>query len=518
MISAHLFVNICVPNNSSTYPTNSLEENEVSAHEQLHTLRLKNPKKVIMGHLNINSIPNKFDGIMDLVANKLDIFLISETKIDNSFPDAQFSYQGYARPHRRDRTLGGGGLLLYVNENIPNCLLKDHNTPDDIEIICVEINLEKQKWVIIGIYRPPSMQESYFINNLSRVIDFYSKKYDRIVIMGDFNLEPSDENIENLCHGYNLYNLVKDKTCFKGPPKCYDLILTNSKHSFQNTTVNTTGFSDFHKMTTTVLKTEFVKADPILVNYRDYKNYNSTSFGHDLRSKLNNEACNKDYHKFQTILCEVLEKHAPIKKKFIRANNSPFMTKQLRKLIMNRSRCKNPFFLNKTVENWNKYRILRNKCVKLTKKVKKEYYRNLDISSDKYNKQFWKSVKPHFSDNERKNPKIILVEKNQIISDDKKTAEIMNDYFINIIKDLDIPEIATEEEHSNTNIVYDNTTDLIIHTYRNHPSILKIKEYTNSNLSFSFQKENISQIENEILELNPKKGTWSRCGTSQNSY
>ena len=43
---------------------------------------------------------------------KLDIFLISETKIDSSFPDAQFSNEGYFNPYRKDRCLGSGGLLM----------------------------------------------------------------------------------------------------------------------------------------------------------------------------------------------------------------------------------------------------------------------------------------------------------------------------------------------------------------------------------------------------------------------
>ena len=58
---------------------------------------------------NINSIPNKFEGIMDIV----DI-LISKTKIDGSFPDAQFFYNGYSKPHRNDRTLRGGGLPSFL--------------------------------------------------------------------------------------------------------------------------------------------------------------------------------------------------------------------------------------------------------------------------------------------------------------------------------------------------------------------------------------------------------------------
>ena len=79
--------------------------------DNLKKLRITNPKKAIISHLNINSIPNKFQGIMDLVANNVDIFFISETKIDNSFPTAQFCYHGYAVPHRKDPL--GEGVLCF---------------------------------------------------------------------------------------------------------------------------------------------------------------------------------------------------------------------------------------------------------------------------------------------------------------------------------------------------------------------------------------------------------------------
>ena len=55
--------------------------NERCVFEHLQDLRLKKPKKVTIGHLNINSIPNKFDGIMDFVATNLDVFSISENKL-----------------------------------------------------------------------------------------------------------------------------------------------------------------------------------------------------------------------------------------------------------------------------------------------------------------------------------------------------------------------------------------------------------------------------------------------------
>ena len=171
-------------------------------------------------------------------------------------------------PHRRDRALGGGGLMLFVNENIPSRKLTEHILPEGIGILCAEINLKKQKWIIMNVYHPPNTNK-YFMDHLNKAIDFYSTKYDRIVIIGDFNFEPSTDHIETLCHSYVLHNLVKENTYFKGPPKCYHLILTNCKFNFQNTiALLTTGFSDVHKMTVTILKSEYIKADPIQIQHR----------------------------------------------------------------------------------------------------------------------------------------------------------------------------------------------------------------------------------------------------------
>ena len=57
---------------------------------QLKALNLKNANRLLIGHININSIRNKFEALVDGVNQNLDILLISETKLDNSFPAAQF--------------------------------------------------------------------------------------------------------------------------------------------------------------------------------------------------------------------------------------------------------------------------------------------------------------------------------------------------------------------------------------------------------------------------------------------
>ena len=76
-----------------------------------------------MSHLNINSFPDKFDALSLIVKNNVDILMISETKLDDSFPTAQFLLHGFSTPYRLQRNSKGGGILLYIKEDIPSRLL-----------------------------------------------------------------------------------------------------------------------------------------------------------------------------------------------------------------------------------------------------------------------------------------------------------------------------------------------------------------------------------------------------------
>ena len=76
--------------------------------------------KVIFAHLNINSIRNKFEELISQVKGTVDVLMISETKIDDSFPITNFLIDGFSQPYRIDRSSSGGGIMLYVREDIPS--------------------------------------------------------------------------------------------------------------------------------------------------------------------------------------------------------------------------------------------------------------------------------------------------------------------------------------------------------------------------------------------------------------
>ena len=131
--------------------------------EKLKNTRLKNPNRLIIAQLNINSLRDKFDWLVRMLHNNLDILLISETKIDSSFPTAQFQIVGYTT-YRLNRNANGGGILLYVREDIPSTLLNSYMS---IESFYIEINKRNKKWLLVCTYNPnKSLISNYLKENV----------------------------------------------------------------------------------------------------------------------------------------------------------------------------------------------------------------------------------------------------------------------------------------------------------------------------------------------------------------
>ena len=105
-----------------------------------------------MGHFNISSLRNKFESTKPIISSNSEIFLVSETKLDESFPNNQFSISGYWM-FRQDRNYFGGGLCIYVKENIASKQLNLH-LDKETEAIYLAINIQLRKWLIVGLYKP----------------------------------------------------------------------------------------------------------------------------------------------------------------------------------------------------------------------------------------------------------------------------------------------------------------------------------------------------------------------------
>ena len=145
--------------------------NDSNDDKQTNTLknaRIKHPKKVCLSHININSIRNKLDSLFEFTYGLVDFLAVSETKSDRSFPTGQFNFPGFRTPFRKDLSGKSGGLLVWMNSNIPSKMLKISDCSNDVQVIPVEINLKKQKWLVIAIYTSPSTTKSNIGNFFGR--------------------------------------------------------------------------------------------------------------------------------------------------------------------------------------------------------------------------------------------------------------------------------------------------------------------------------------------------------------
>ena len=107
----------------------------------------------------------------------------------------QFRIRGY-KVFRRDLNCFGGGLMLYINENIPSRLLSDHPIFSDLELIAIEIHKKKHRWLFLGIYKPPPQSDIEFTNKSSSVIDHYLPKYENAILIGEFNLSTENHHLD----------------------------------------------------------------------------------------------------------------------------------------------------------------------------------------------------------------------------------------------------------------------------------------------------------------------------------
>ena len=172
----------------------------------LHDLRLNYPRNLLFGYLNINSLRNKIIDVREIISYlQLDYFVLSETKLNDSFPSAQFDMSGYEIRARRDRDGMGGGIMEYVRRGVICKRLKDFETTIS-ESICSELLISKKKWFCMSIYRPPNYNNlSTFFDEITLSLNKAALKFENFIVMGDFNMDanapgPGKDKLDKFCN------------------------------------------------------------------------------------------------------------------------------------------------------------------------------------------------------------------------------------------------------------------------------------------------------------------------------
>ena len=340
--------------------------------------------------------------------------------------------------------------------------------------------------------------------------------------MGDFNMDITKEyfsgfdKLEELCDTFNLTNLIKSETCYTNNHKStIDLFFTSKPLSFQGTSSTETGLSDCHKLISSFMKSFVSRLKPKMIFFRNYKKFDETKFLSDLRNtnfSFTSADPNENYLFLTNSFSKIVEKHVPLKKKTLRANHVPFVSKELRKAIYTRSRFRNRFLKIPDETNSKLYKQQRNKYVSIRRKSIKHYFSNIASNGAVTNKNFWKAIKPILTNKGcLEESDIMLRDDEKMITDEKKLVQLFNDHYTNIVE----RSCGFKPEKVEFDIGSSNKSEVlssVLEKYRNHPSIVKILK--NKNLQSSAisipssswgSKITTEEINTNLKSLNSKK-------------
>ena len=191
---------------------------------------------------------------------------------------------------------------------------------------------------------------------------------------------------------------------------------------------------------------------------------------------------------YTRMITDVIDRHAPLKRKRRRAEEAPYMNSTYRKAIRLKIKLRSEFLKMKTPTNWELYRKQRNLCTSMRRQAVKTYFLER-CERGPNNTDFWHTIKPFLTNKGYHDDgnDILLHDESKLVHDPELTSNIFNDYYVNITSQLglnDLPE-----------------TDAC-------PSVLAINDrHNNLHMSFSFQPTTVEHVAEKLHQLNSKKAT-----------
>ena len=345
----------------------------------------KGNKGLVIANLNTNSLIKHIDEIRVFLAqHEIDILAINESKLDNSISDNEIRIAGYTAC-RKDRNRFGGGVVMYIRDNIPYSQ-RNRLATDDLELACIEVKLPYNKSFLVATwYRPPSSQIDLF-DEWALFLSKCVTENKELIIVGDFNCDVSKalpdshtQKLKFLCSLYQLKQFINEPTRVTSTSATLiDLILTNTPENILQSGVIHLGISD-HSLVYALRKFSLLKSLPEYKDVRNFKNFNENQFIVDvmlmpweLVYQYNDP--NLCWQVWKDLFLQALDRHAPIQRRRLKSNPIPWLTPEIKKLMQVRDWHKKHAIKHNSSAHWELYKKLRNKVNSELRSQKSNYF------------------------------------------------------------------------------------------------------------------------------------------------
>lgn len=416
-----------------------------------------------IAHINIRALLAKFNDVKkEILYKNYTILAISETWLNSNINSAALQIDGYSFI-RKDRIgdTRGGGVGMYISNNIKFSIIQSRN---DIEQLWVSTKINGKVFLVGTIYRPPNYDYNIFLNSFENtVINDLPGAYEHLFCLGDFNIDQlqiynsATKLFSNVIDCLGFEQIINEPTrTTNTTSSIIDLILTND-----SSVVTEKGVLCLHNISDHDLiycKINIaVTVQPRVIMYRDYKNLNMVNFNRHLHSLplfhiIEIENIDNKLHFLNKCLLDLYDTHIPLKSLVIKGPYTPWVTYNLKQMMKSRDKAHMKYLKNKTQDNWEYYKSLRNftnRAVKREKKAYVEYKLKHTATS-----QVWRELK-------KLN---VINNKTSDIPLELQNAEEINNFFLN-----SVPQNTNNNKHGLIQFYESNTKNNVIDNFRFSP-------------------------------------------------
>jgi exonuclease III len=372
-------------------------------------------------HLNARSMLPKKEEIHWIINElNVDACCVSETWLDDTVFDADIALSGYTLVRKDRQCKKGGGVLIYIKQNL---IFKERNeiiTDDSLEMIWLEVKTKDgtPNMLISCIYRPPNSPPEYF-NNILDTTERAISEDKEVILLGDMNIDYSlNENLSSnsiflmeSMFGFNQLILSPTRVT-PSSSSFIDIILSTCPQHHVISGVHEINLSD-HFMIYTCIDVAPTRKPHREIKYRNYKNFDEQRCLNDYHKLFDNiidnfktfsniEKTNVDdiiehnWTVWKNSFLEVSDKNAPIKISRLKNRCSSWITTDIIKCMHTRD-----YLHKKAIKSsdptrcnqfWHEYRKYRNTINKTVKKAKRDYLIESCSQNNNNPKQFWKDI------------------------------------------------------------------------------------------------------------------------------
>lgn len=390
-----------------------------------------------IGYINVRSVLPKIDQVQHLLNFRdLHVLGVGETWLDNNIDDKEIGIDGYSII-RSDRNRHGGGVMFYVHDSLSyqQVQLIGH----EVESIWLKFDIDRKKFVLGNIYRPPRSDIAYF-DKILDLIEQAMNVSDNVIVIGDLNIDYKVDaslttnpilQIEALFQMKQLVNAPTRTTI--DTSSLIDIILTRVPEVHVSTEVLHVTMSDHFPVITRLRSQQKLQNEHKTVRFRDYKHFEVDDFLDDLKSSLNtdqqlelvkNKRATPDseiqWQHFKKTFLEVSERHAPIKTMRMKQRYCPWINNEILTLMYKRDYLHRLACRNSCENTWNEYKRHRNLVTSTIRAEKRKYFDNELCNNMGNPKQFWKKIN------------MLTGQQTKDTAAKEISAENFNDHFSNI--------------------------------------------------------------------------------------